>query len=86
MTLFKYYYMYLLQQYFGKMNAEPVMKLLWLNGSVDSMSFVNATINSNVRMPYTNNWRIPSMRIRSNCFGCTIPASSGQKGIKIANR
>ena len=68
------------------MNAEPVMKLLWLNGSVDNMGFINATINSNVRMPYTNNWRIPSMRIRSNCFGCTIPASSGQKGIKIANR
>ena len=68
------------------MNAKPVLKLLWSSGRIDKMSFVNQTINSHVRMPYTNSWRIPSMEISHDCFGCTIPASSGQKGIEISNR
>jgi len=73
-------------QYFGSMNAEPVMDLLWSNGRRDSMNFVNHTLNSYVRMPYTNNWRIPSMRVHHDCSRCTIPASSGQRGIEISNR
>ena len=74
------------QQYFGSMNAEPVMDLLWSNGRRDSMNFVNHTLNSYVRMPYTNNWRIPSMRVHHDCSRCTIPASSGQRGIEISDR
>lgn len=36
-------------------------------------------------MPYTNNWRVPALRLQSDCFRCTVPATSGQKGIEMAN-
>ena len=64
------------------MNAEPVIKLLWSSGRIGNMTFVNDTMNSHVRMPYTNSWRIPSMGIRHDCFECTIPASSGKNIIE----
>ena len=74
------------QQYFGDMNSEPVLDLLWSNGRRDVMNYVNFTLSSLVRMPYTNNWRVPYLRITHDCSGCTIPASSGQRGIDITNR
>jgi len=73
-------------QYFGDMNSEPVLDLLWSNGRRDVMNYVNFTLSSLVRMPYTNNWRVPYLRITHDCSGCTIPASSGQRGIDITNR
>ena len=76
----------LFQQYFGNMNSEPVLDLLWSNGRRDVMNYVNFTLSSLVRMPYTNNWRVPYLRITHDCSRCTIPASSGQRGIDITNR
>ena len=77
---------FLFQQYFGNMNSEPVLDLLWSNGRRDVMNYVNFTLSSLVRMPYTNNWRVPYLRITHDCSRCTIPASSGQRGIDITNR
>ncbi len=53
-----------------------------------------------VRMPYSNNWRVflegesggdRSRRrtprvIRHDCGECTVPAASGRRGIRIADR
>ena len=74
------------QQYFGEMNIGPVLDLLYTNGRRDMMNLNNYTLSHFIRMPYTNNWRIPSMRIEHDCSRCTVPASSGQRGIEIANR
>ena len=81
-TLVKKYF----QQYFGEMNIGPVLDLLYTNGRRDMMNLNNYTLAHFIRMPYTNNWRIPSMRIEHDCSRCTVPASSGQRGIEIANR
>ena len=45
------------------------------------MNRTNFTMSTLVRMPYTNNWRVGD--IHRDCFACTVPASSGQKGIEI---
>ena len=74
------------QQYFGEMNIGPVLDLLWSNGRRDLMNINNYTLSHFIRMPYTNNWRIPNLRITHDCSRCTVPAASGQRGIEIANR
>ena len=68
------------------MNIGPVLDLLWSNGRRDLMNINNYTLSHFIRMPYTNNWRIPNLRITHDCSRCTVPASSGQRGIEIANR
>ena len=46
-------------RYFGKGNAEPVLSILSKAGISDKMlNYVNYTMNTFVRMPYTNNWRV----------------------------
>ena len=75
-----------LQQYFGNMNSEPVLDLLWSNGRREVMNYVNYTLSSLVRMPYTNNWRVPYLGISHDCSRCTVPAASGQRGIEITNK
>merc|ERR1711974_135364 len=71
--------------YFGESNISPVLDLMWSAGAKEpDLGAVNATMSKLVRMPYTNAWRIG--RLHHDCFPCTVPASSGQKGIEISNR
>lgn len=68
------------------MNIGPVLDLLWSNGRREVMNLQNYTLSNFIRMPYTNNWRVPALRITHDCSRCTVPASSGQRGIEIANK
>ena len=46
-------------QYFGRGNAEPVLNILSKAGVDQKMTdYVNYTMNTFVRMPYSNNWRV----------------------------
>ena len=76
-------------QYFGRRNAEPVLKIL-LKAGLDqkTINYVNYTMNTFVRMPYSNNWRVRTQegrRIEHDCYECTSPGNSGSNGVKIAN-
>ena len=65
------------------MNAYPVLDLLWRADLKDYIGFVNHTLSTIVRMPYTNSWRAGHKH--KDCHSCTIPAQSGQIGIDISN-
>ena len=56
-----------------------VLDLLWGNDRKDEnlLNFVNTTMMGLVRMPYSNNWRVPEAKIRADCPTCTVPAASG---------
>lgn len=75
-------------KYFGASNINPVLDLLYGNDRRDEglLNFVNTTMMGLVRMPYSNNWRVPEKKIHADCGTCTVPAASGQRGIEIANR
>jgi hypothetical protein len=32
-----------------------------------------------VRMPYSNNWRVPEAKVHADCPTCTVPAASGKQ-------
>jgi len=82
-------------QYFGEMNAQPVLDVMhkataeWGEAKVvpHAINFVNYSINSFVRLPYTNAWRVQlgELDIKADCPTCTVPYSSGQIGIQIAD-
>lgn len=70
-------------KYFGVMNIYPVLDLLWKHDLKDYIARTNYTMSSIVRMPYTNNWRVGE--IKRDCVRCTVPNTSGQNGVEIAN-
>merc|ERR1712168_715157 len=77
--------------YFGEKNSKPVLDVMrraiadWGQEKVvsHSINFVNFTMNTFVRLPYTNAWRVGD--IRADCASCTVPASSGQIGIQLSD-
>ena len=42
----------------------------------DAVNFVTNTMWNNIRLPFSNNWRVGS--IKADCYPCTVPASSGK--------
>ena len=56
-----------------------VLDLLWGNDRKDEglLNYVNTTMMGLVRMPYSNNWRVPEAKVHADCPTCTVPAASG---------
>ena len=69
--------------YFGQANLDPVLELMRNSGMRDEnmMGFVNHTMSTIVRMPYTNAWRIG--RVKHDCFQCTVSYWSIPVQLKI---
>lgn len=59
-------------QYFGQVNINPVLDLMWDNGRRDMEQLVriNSTMTQLVRMPYTNAWRLGNLH--QDCYPCTV--------------
>ena len=49
----------------------------------DAVNFVTNTMWNNIRLPFSNNWRVGS--IKADCYPCTVPASSGKYVTRIQN-
>lgn len=76
--------------YFGDANSNPVLDLLIRAGATDEvLDYVNYTMSTYVRMPYSNNWRVATAAndrpIVANCPGCTVPHASGHNAMVIAD-
>jgi hypothetical protein len=69
--------------YFGTTNADPVISILekHLGPHDEVLDFVRKTMKEIVRMPYSDNWRVPNLNILHNCL-CTKPKKSGMFGYK----
>ena len=53
----------------------------WLKNKIlgyqeDAINFVTNTMWNNIRLPFSNNWRVGP--IKHDCYPCTVPASSGK--------
>jgi hypothetical protein len=57
------------------------LDLLWGNDRKDEglLNYVNTTMMGLVRMPYSNNWRVPEAKVHADCPTCTVPAASGKQ-------
>eukprot|EP00095_Tigriopus_kingsejongensis_P012687 maker-scaffold22_size673200-snap-gene-4.22 protein:Tk12687 transcript:maker-scaffold22_size673200-snap-gene-4.22-mRNA-1 annotation:"polysaccharide deacetylase" len=71
-------------KYFGIMNTYPVLDILWKADMKEFIGPVNHTMSYYVRLPYTNAWRAGN--VKRDCYACTVPGSSGQKGMAISDR
>jgi len=69
--------------YFGERNSRPVLDILSKSTVPHAVNFVNYTMNTFARLPYTNAWRVEY--IKADCPSCTVPASSGQIGIQVGD-
>nr|XP_040581447.1 LOW QUALITY PROTEIN: chitin disaccharide deacetylase-like [Lepeophtheirus salmonis] len=72
--------------FFGKRNIMPILE----STDNDLIEFTNFTMFHYIRLPYTNNWRVPAINegqkpIVSDCVSCTTPRNSGELGIRLAN-
>ena len=76
-------------RYFGRGNAGPALDILSrAKFGREMIDYVNYTMNTFVRMPYSDNWRVrlaEGRRITHDCYDCTVPGESISNGLKIAN-
>ena len=77
-------------RYFGDKNSNPVLDLLAQAGAnAEILDYVNYTMATYVRMPYSNNWRVNTLRsersLVANCPGCTVGSNSGRNAMQIAD-
>ena len=70
---------------YWKTFPKQVLDLLYGNDRRDEglLNFVNTTMMGLVRMPYSNNWRVPEVKVHADCPECTVPAASGSILIKV---
>ena len=69
--------------WFGQRNINPAMLTLKEVGfKEDDVNFVADTMWNNVRLPFSNKWRVGP--VQANCFPCTVPASSRNNGVELA--
>merc|ERR1712112_701422 len=69
--------------YFGEKNSKPVLDILRKSSASHAADYVKYTMNTFVRLPYTNAWRVNN--IKADCPSCTVPASSGQIAIQVGD-
>ncbi|XP_059094092.1 chitin disaccharide deacetylase-like [Tigriopus californicus] len=78
-------------EWFGYKNAFSTVDAL-VSQSISHVAITRAsrTMMSLIRMPFTNNWRVKMTNghgdIHFDCVFCTTPITSGQMGVKIADR
>jgi len=69
--------------WFGQKSIDPVTLVLKESGyREEAVNYVTNTMWNNIRLPYSNNWRVGP--ISADCYPCTVPASSGSNGVKLA--
>jgi len=69
--------------WFGQRSIDPATITLKEAGyKEDAVNFVTNTMWNNIRLPFSNNWRVGS--IKADCYPCTVPASSGNNGVELA--
>merc|ERR1711982_45974 len=69
--------------YFGEKNSKPVLDILRKSSASHAADYVKYTMNTFVRLPYTNAWRVNN--IKADCPSCTVPALSGQIAIQVGD-
>merc|ERR1712112_348677 len=69
--------------YFGEKNSKPLLDILRKSSASHATDYVKYTMNTSVRLPYTNAWRVNN--IKADCPSCTAPASSGQIAIQVSD-
>lgn len=86
-------------RYFGKYNADKLIEGLMQHPEAKEIlpeqqkRWIHESIRSHARMPFTNNWRVSyadwsgrNKTLSEDCRQCTVPAYSGDNGVKIADR
>jgi len=69
--------------WFGQKSIDPATVTLKQSGfGEDTVNFVTNTMWNNIRLPFSNNWRVGP--VSADCYPCTVPASSGSNGVELA--
>jgi len=69
--------------WFGQRSIDPATLALKEQGfKKDAVDFVTNTMWNNIRLPFSNNWRVGP--VSADCYPCTVPASSGSNGVELA--